>query len=371
VNITIIQGAFLPVPTLRGGAVEKLWFAKAREFVRVGHSVQYICRRFPGQPHSEVLEGINFQRVSGFEAPGSMALRLALDFVYSVAACRAVSREADIVVTNTFFAPLLTRLFSGAAVYVDVARMPRGQMKLYTRVARLRATSTAVANRICKELPIQHHALVKTIPNPLPFHATDTAAEPKENIVLYAGRIHSEKGIHLLAKASFALETAGWRLFVVGPSSIEAGGEGASYLERLKGKFSTKTEFLGPIFDDSQLSALYARAKIFVYPSLATAGETFGLSALEAMAHGAVPVVSDLECFGDFIIDGVNGMVFQHQGEGSVERLSERIMALVADNGLRCRLEVEARKVRASHGIESISAAFLEDFSKAQFEHKN
>jgi glycosyltransferase involved in cell wall biosynthesis len=46
---------------------------------------------------------------------------------------------------------------------------------------------------------------------------------------------------------------------------------------------------------------------MFVYPCLAEQGETFGLAPLEAVACGAVPIVSDLSCFGDFITPGVNG----------------------------------------------------------------
>jgi hypothetical protein len=48
-RITIVQGAFLPVPPLLGGAVEKMWFGLAPEFVRHGHEVVYISRRFAGQ----------------------------------------------------------------------------------------------------------------------------------------------------------------------------------------------------------------------------------------------------------------------------------------------------------------------------------
>ena len=33
-KITIVQGAFLPVPPLMGGAVENIWFALGQDFAR-------------------------------------------------------------------------------------------------------------------------------------------------------------------------------------------------------------------------------------------------------------------------------------------------------------------------------------------------
>jgi hypothetical protein len=36
-RITIVQGAFLPVPPVLGGAVEKIWFALGKEFASRGH----------------------------------------------------------------------------------------------------------------------------------------------------------------------------------------------------------------------------------------------------------------------------------------------------------------------------------------------
>lgn len=44
-----------------------------------------------------------------------------------------------------------------------------------------------------------------------------------------------------------------------------------------------------PRVDDAALAALYARAAVFVYPSRV---EGFGLPVLEALAHGALPIVS-------------------------------------------------------------------------------
>ena len=60
-------------------------------------------------------------------------------------------------------------------------------------------------------------------------------------------------------------------------------------------------ELLDPIFDRDALKKEMKKAKLFIYPSQAKEGETFGLAVLEAMSCGCVPVVSTLPCFMDFI----------------------------------------------------------------------
>src|SRR5262249_25971239 len=40
-RINIVQGAFFPVPALRGSSVEKVWHALGREFARAGHKVTH------------------------------------------------------------------------------------------------------------------------------------------------------------------------------------------------------------------------------------------------------------------------------------------------------------------------------------------
>ena len=51
------------------------------------------------------------------------------------------------------------------------------------------------------------------------------------------------------------------------------------------------------------------KAQLFIYPSQAKYGETFGLAVLEAMSCGCVPIVSSLPCFQDFIRSGIEGII--------------------------------------------------------------
>src|SRR6185369_14950930 len=100
VRITIVQGPFLPVPPLLGGAVEKVWFSLGQEFARRGHEVTHVSRGFKDLPARETIEGVQHRRVSGFSSPATFSRRMLLDFWY---AARVLGQlpPADILVTNT------------------------------------------------------------------------------------------------------------------------------------------------------------------------------------------------------------------------------------------------------------------------------
>jgi len=122
--------------------------------------------------------------------------------------------------------------------------------------------------------------------------------------------------------------------------------------------------FRGPLHEMSQLSERYRRATIFVYPSIAEGGETFGLAVLEAMSWGCVPIVSDLDCFRDFVTHGTNGMVFDHRGKDAPSRLAELISQLAGSPVLLKELALKALDVRRTHSPRHVSGLFLDAFAQ-------
>jgi glycosyltransferase involved in cell wall biosynthesis len=367
-RITILQGAFLPVPPLRGGAVEKMWFELGKQFSQQGHSVCHVSRRFPDLPNQEVIEGVQHLRVCGHDTPANGFHLKLLDLFYSLRALRVLP-PADILITNTFWIPILAGLRQRrfGRILVDVARMPKGQMRFYWRAACLRANSRAVQQAIAREVP-RLASRIRTIPNPLPFLPPLLPDEAREPVILYCGRLHAEKGIALLIEAfaqACSRGLSGWTLRLVGPADTAAGGGGISWLEGLLAQplaAGLPIEWLGPIYHEQQLQRHYLQAAMFVYPSLAEQGETFGLAPLEAMACGAVPIVSDLACFRDFITPGVNGEVFNHRAADPPALLANIFLELAAGPGQREALSQSALAVRQSHHPATIAAAFLRCF---------
>jgi glycosyltransferase involved in cell wall biosynthesis len=364
-KITILQGAFLPVPPALGGAVEKMWLALGKEFVRAGHEVVHVSRCYDGFPNTEQLEGVVHRRVGGYTTPTSGIYLKWLDMLYTLRARTAVPADSDVVVTNTFWAPLLLTSALRRRCLVDVQRMPKGQMRWYGQAARLRANSTPVAEAICRELPATEHQRVVMLPNPLPFaNPPGVTLATKQPILLYVGRVHPEKGLDLLLNA-FRQLPPGWRLRIVGPWQVAAGGGGEAYLHTLK-KLSEgqDVDFIGPVYDMQALSSYYAEAAVFVYPSVAEQGETFGLAPLEAMAWGCVPIVSALACFRDFIEPGRNGLIFDHRHPQAVEALADALRQVQQNTGLRMALAEQAIYVRETHSTTRIAAEFLAEFQR-------
>ena len=365
-NITIVQGAFLPVPPLLGGGVEKTWSDLAPEFVRRGHRVTYFSRRFESLPNEETRDGVQHVRVPGFNAPRSMLLYRMLDACYAWRVRRRLP-PADIVVTNTIFLPVMIRNPQPGKLYVHVARFPKRQMRLYRHAARLQTVSGAVADAIRAECPSASDK-VRVIPNHLSSHPPPLdAAEldaPRPRRILYLGRIHPEKGLDILLRAFGSLPDKDWRLRLVGPVDARRGGGGPGYkaeLDALCAPFRDRVEWVDFVSGD-ELIRQYRESSIFVYPSVAEKGETFGLAPLEAMALGCATVVSGLECFRDFLVDGETGLMFDHRVPRPEETLRTQLQKLAGDETMRVRLARRGYETARQFTRERVATLYLEDF---------
>lgn len=369
-RITILQGAFLPVPPLRGGAVEKLWFELGKQFSKQGHSVCHVSRQFPDLPTHELIGGVQHLRIKGYDIPANGLHLKALDLLYSWWAL-SILPPADILITNTFWMPILVRLKQHrfGRIMVSVERMPKGQIRFYGRSAYLRAPSSIVEQAILLEAPHLSDQ-IRTIPNPLPFLPPPLALAQREPVILYCGRLHPEKGIELLIQAfsqACARGLSGWTLRLVGPADTAAGGGGQAWLQtllRAPEAAGLPIKWLGPIYDQQRLIKHYQQAALFVYPSLAEKGESFGLAPLEAMACGAVPIVSGLPCFRDFITPGVNGLVFNHRSADASVLLAQQFLELANNQHQREAMAQAALAVRQSHDPARIATDFVHCFEE-------
>ena len=378
-TITIVQGAFLPVPPLRGGAIEKAFYDLAREFVCLGNPVKYFSRLCDGLPSDGVdSANIHHFRVPGFDSPKSIILHKFYDLLYSMRVLRKLSKS-DILVTHTFWLPLLIRNYKRFGhVYVHVGRAPKGQMKFYLRSSRLQTVSSPISKLIESEISFCKHSLISTIPYPISdaFLQTPLNLKQKKQIVLYAGRIHQEKGIDLLIKAFQGIPDSvkrNWKLNIMGPWELSHGGGGKGYLEYLLALINNdpSISIIKSVFNQTELIQKYDDASIFVYPSMAEIGETFGLAALEAMSRGCITVVSSLPCFSDFIYSGYNGYIFDHrctEHEFNLQYLLTKIIRDVHSN-INNSLRQTAIHTTTNYSTSNIANRFLLDFERILCNH--
>lgn len=368
-KITIIQGAFLPVPMRRGGAVEKVWFGLGKEFVRLGHEVLHVSRLCDELPAEEIIDGVHHRRVPGFDAPNSRWRLKWRDLRYT-RRVRAMLPRADIVITNTFWAPVLLKPKRHGAIWVHVQRYPKGQMKHYRQALCLQTVSGVIARAIIAEAP-ELEPRVRVIPNPLPPVVPPVQPVVKNpNLVLFVGRVHPEKGLAMLIEAMVLLrqQRPGARLRIVGPWEERLGGGGPEFsltLQYLAESLGDAVEFAGPVFDEAALSAHYEEAAVFVYPTLAARGEASPVAPLEALAHGLPVVISDLECFDDYLGDDIFVHRFNHEAASASARLAGTLEKILAAPESWPQIAEAARARSENFSMERIARRYLEEFEAA------
>jgi glycosyltransferase involved in cell wall biosynthesis len=373
------MGFFLPMPPAAGGATEKSWHQLSLEFARRGHGVTILSRQWPGWPDRETVSGVRHLRLRGYDHTRRLGRNLWRDFRWSLRAGRALP-PADLTLVNCISLPAWLGWRRGAAgkIIVMTGRMPKGQYRIYRRIDRVLAVSTPVRDAVISENP-RLAPLVRVSGYPIDWraHARPGPGRPAGSPVVigFVGRIHPEKGLDILVAALERLaarrDLPPWRVVLCGPASVAQGGSGEAYLDGIRGRLAASIpagswELRPPEFGEQALVRLYRGLDIFCYPSVAERGETFGVAVAEAMAAGAVPVVSDLPCFGDFVRAGETGEIFDRAGTGAASRLAAILGDLVADPARRSRLSLAACAEVLKYDYVSYADRLLEDFAALQ-----
>ena len=373
-KINIVMGFFLPVPAVAGGAMEKAWYRLGGAFAAAGHEVTLLSRRWPGFPVRERRDGLTLIRIPGFNHTRRLPLNLLLDGLWGLRVLRHLPR-ADVTACNTVSLPVHLPWLrpSAGRVVVVLGRMPKGQIRYYRRVARLVATSEAVAARVARECPTLV-ARTRLFPNPIDWELHARAAAPRTGPVTigYVGRLHPEKGIELLLRAAARLtlepDLPAWRLVLRGPGDVGRGGGGEAYVASLQREFAGplagRVAWEPPVFDEAALARCYGQLEIFCYPSLAAQGEGLSVAPLEAMAAGAVPVLSRLDCYRDVLRERQNGFAFDHTAPTADVELAGVLARLLRDPALRraAAAEAQADARRFDYGV--VAGALLADFAQ-------
>lgn len=371
-RITIVTGPFYPVPPAPCGAMERVWQNLAEVFASKGHKVTVLCRDYPGQNRDETVIDVSYVRRTRMSHSTSIYWDLVKDFWYSLRMLWLIP-QADITVTNVFWLPAMLPLFrrKAGAVVVNVNRWPKGQMKLYKKVQRIAAASVAVADEIARQSP-SVASLLKVLPNPI---ATDIFVPPAvprkwnrgEGVILFTGRLHPEKGLHLLVRAFVRISPRfpALRLRLIGATTTAGGGGGATYLAELRELAgNAPVEFVDPIYDRHALARELQSAQYYCYPSLAAQGEAFPVAPLEAMATGLPAIVSRLPVFQEVILNGQTGITFDHTAPAPEEALEACLLEIIENPELATRLSTAAHTHVQRYSLANVANACLDDFQQ-------
>ncbi|MAJ47524.1 MAG: hypothetical protein CBC35_09705 [Planctomycetes bacterium TMED75] len=371
-RINVVIGAFASLPPAPAGAVEKVWAQLAASMAASGHEVTALCPAWGDLPATEEVDGVHYIRSSGFKRVGSTLRELPLEYRYA-RSMRRLLPPADVTVCNSFWMPVLLKKQKARFGLIDLhlQRFPKRQMFLYRKIDRISTVSEAIATAVRSQTPSVGH-LLDVIPNPVDlevYHPPEKRSDRARLEVLFHGRIHPEKGINVLIDATRIAQRLGvvFDVAVTGPHQREMGGGGDAYLSSLRTQAEgLPVRFESPVFDQHELADRLRRCDIHCYPSLAFHGEASPVAPVEAMACGAVPVVSDLPQFSGYARHMETALVFEREGSGAPERLAEALIKLVKDDALRDRLRSAALQQAQDLAVDLIAARHLEDWKRLQ-----
>lgn len=365
-NIAIITSPFGVLPPNGIGAVEKCWYYMAYSFCKRGDNVIFYAKKDDVTISDQF--GFDCRFVKGYNRTGILLGDLMKDLIFSLKSLFFL-KSCDILILNTFWSPILSPLFKvkfKRSVY-NVARYPKGQFKFYKYVDQLSCVSSSVTRALQTEIGADNRIVMVNNPINLDYFTYVPELNNGNISVMYHGRIHPEKGLDLLFAACNILykKYPFLSLKVVGPIEVSKGGGGDSYLRQLKQMAGDiPVEWKSAISDPQEIALELASCNIYCYPSIASKGETFGVSPLEAMGVGRTVVVSQLECFEDFIENGVNGFVFDHKSQDSILILISILEKLILSPSLRKQIGYEAYKTSLKFSVEKIADNYRNNFLK-------
>lgn len=159
----------------------------------------------------------------------------------------------------------------------------------------------------------------------------------KENLILSVGHFYGDirpKRQDIMVETFIKLGLPGWRLVLIGGAQNGAERE-VNKLRKIAAGFPVEFVVPGPF---NVLKDHYAKAKIYWHAAgygadlekFPEKAEHFGMSTVEAMAAGCVPIVF---CGGgqkEIIVEGENGFFWDNMGE-----LNKKTLKIVSDNNLR------------------------------------
>jgi alpha-maltose-1-phosphate synthase len=197
-----------------------------------------------------------------------------------------------------------------------------------------------------------------------------TVAKSGEKIVLFAGRLHPQKGIAALvaAAARVIADYPQVRYLLAGAPDSQRFTQVIQDLLDQHADAQPKIKLLGKI-PRKQLAWLYQVADVAVVPSVY---EPFGYAAIEAMAAGVPVVATEVGGLAEIIEQGRSGLLIPVHARTTgphtvdVERLADAQIALLTDAALAQRLGAAGRqRVVAEFNIDKMTRAIIDVYERA------
>jgi glycosyltransferase involved in cell wall biosynthesis len=277
------------------------------------------------------------------------------------------SRDLDVLVALVNEVPPLSHARRSVAVVQFPHRShlgARGRVLRALRVSRAPAALASYELFLCYSAFTRDHVRarlgVDAVIVPPPVAVPPARSGERDPLVLSVGRFFSDwhsKNQHVLVEAFRALDAPGWSLVLAGAAHDPA------YIQRVRRAAEGLPVELRLDVPRDELLELQSRAALFWH----AAGygqdarrhperlEHFGIVTVEAMAHGAVPLVYPAGGSAELVDDGRTGRWWRTPAE-----LAERTRELISDEPERARLAAAARAEAERFSMERFRASVRE-----------
>ena len=378
-KIGFVTGAYLPAP----GGVTTSVVNFTNQLRKLGQEVFVFC---PDYPEEEVEEDDHVFRIPSYYSPLLKDFRLTDPFQ----AARVFRREFsdfDVVhihlptimspparwIANFYDVPIFSTYHTNLELYIRhyVPGVPenvaRALARLYTSRETKNAEKVFVPSPDMKNL-LETYDLepsLEVLPTGIDLAAYERESESTrtlkeqfgikedEKILLYVGRVGSEKNIGFLLDAFKEISRSFQPVHFV----IVGGGRGlGKVLSRVsKMNSSRMIHFTGYVEREEILAQYYREADLFLFASLT---ETQGLVIAEALAAKTPVVAVDAPGVRDVIKDNKGGYLVPED----VEIFSRKVKVLLEDQDLLNRKSEEAKVVARSFSAETMTRKLFESY---------
>ena len=364
-KICHVAPELLPVPPIKGGAIERWVRDAAVRLARRGHEVHVISRDRGDAAVTDTIDGVTYHYIA---IPAWLdqgrAAALFRGVWYYLAVRRVLARLVpEIVHHHSRPSGLWLSHPSGSRsrLLISLHSMDYGWGFGYRGWdRRLFARGLSMTSRVlCVSKFIERHtaerypgvrASLTTIYNGVDGDLFQPRVGNRESgagrlapTILYVGRVETRKGVKVLVDAfeqvvSKRAPTA--RLRIVGPHSYWDAQPSGYYAEiKARCVANDRIELRGPTYIDSELAEVYRDAVVSVVPS--TFPEALGLTSIEAQASGTPVIVSDSGGLPETVAPGESGLVF---ASGNVQQLGDAVLSLLESEPRRAAMATAARR---------------------------
>lgn len=374
-RVCLVAPELLPVPPVRGGAIEQWIESVAVELAQRRVDVHVIAVHGPPRPGAgasppthggvtyhhvpvpQILEAYPLSVIGKgyyfFTQVGRIIGRLQPDIAHYH------NRPLGVLIAHRWYASSRCRnvlslhnTASGWCLFAkqaDRCWFPQG----FTRCDRVLTVSEFIRAYVSVRMPQYPPERLHTLRNGVDtqrfiLNGTDNHRDAfgfsPDPLILFAGRIDPRKGVHALFEVLKRVreEVPAAQLAIVGPKGSYWHRQAIPYARwvEAQAKRTPGVHLLDPIYDRRRLARLYAMADVACLPFCSAEG--FPLTVIELQACGVPVVTTKIGGVAEALHDGCTGFLVE---PGDLNAMADSIVRLLRDRALHARMRVAARQL--------------------------